>query len=126
MVGAGMAAGGVTVKLVLLRARPPRVSTAIGPLPLAGAEKAVVCVGESTRKATERPLKNTEVAPCRFVPVRTTVVPAGPLVGVKLARVGAAAAVTVKAVLLALPAGFTTVIGPLVTSTGTTMLSTVS
>ena len=39
------------------------------------------------------PLKVMAVAPARFVPVRLITVPAGPLVGVKLVRVGGSATV---------------------------------
>ena len=67
------------------------------------------------------PWNVTELAPVRFVPVRTTLVPTGPLVGVKLVTVGAAAGVvTVKLVaLVAVPPGVVTAIAPLVAPTGT-------
>ena len=66
------------------------------------------------------PLKVTAVAPVKFVPVIATVVPTGPLAGVKLVMVGALAVVTVNAVaLVAVPPGVVTLIGPLVAPAGT-------
>ena len=56
------------------------------------------------------PLKKTPVAPVKLVPVIVTLVPAGPLVGVKLIIL---TCVGVKlAVLVALPLGVSTEIGP--------------
>ena len=55
----------------------------------------------------------------KFVPVIVTLVPAGPLVGVKLVIVGALA-LTVKLVaLVAVPAGVVTLSGPVVAPAGT-------
>ena len=65
------------------------------------------------------PLKATAVAPVRFVPVMTTLVPTGPVVGEKLVIVGAEA-VTVKLVeLVAVPPGVVTEIVPVVAPEGT-------
>ena len=64
------------------------------------------------------PLKLTAVAPVRLVPVITTLVPTGPLVGLKLVTVGAE--VTVKEVaLVAVPPGVVTEMGPVVAPEGT-------
>ena len=64
------------------------------------------------------PLKVTEVAPVRFVPVMTTLVPTGPLVGLKLVIVGEL--MTVKLLALgAVPPGAVTAIAPVVAPAGT-------
>ena len=50
---------------------------------------AVICVSESTVKAAvEVPLKVTEIAPVKLVPVMMTLVPTLPLAGVKSVIVG--------------------------------------
>src|SRR5881409_3702419 len=68
-----------------------------------------------------RPLKVTEVAPVKPLPLIVTAVPTRPLVGVKPLIVGACAAdVTVKLdALVVLPPGAVTPIGPLVAPAGT-------
>jgi hypothetical protein len=64
------------------------------------------------------PLNFTAVAPVKFAPVMVTLVPTGPLVGLKVVIVGGF--MTVKAELLvAVPAGVLTLSGPLVAPTGT-------
>jgi len=67
------------------------------------------------------PFSFTEVALVRFVPVIVTVVPTGPLAGVKLVIVGdEAAAVTVKSVVeLAIPPAVVTETFPVVAPLGT-------
>ena len=61
----------------------------------------------------------TEVVPVKLVPVTTTVVPTGPLVGEKLVIVGGGT-VTVKFVaLVAVPPGVVTAIFPVVAPVGT-------
>ena len=63
-------------------------------------------------------LNVTAVAPLKFVPLIVTLVPTGPLVGVKLVMVGAG--ITVKLfVLLAVPPGVVTLSGPVVAPAGT-------
>ena len=75
--------------------------------------------------AAATPLKVTEVAPVRFVPVMTTLVPMIPEAGVKLVTVGAG--ITVKeAVLAVVPSPLVTLIFPLVAPAGTVALSCVS
>jgi hypothetical protein len=64
------------------------------------------------------PLNFTSVTPVRFVPVMVTLVPTGPLVGVKDVIVGPAT--TVKSVALAAaPPVVVTCMGPVVAPTGT-------
>jgi len=118
----GVADAAVTVKLVLLVAVPFEVVTLIGPVVAPLGTSAWIEVSESMLPAvTGTPLKVTEVAPAKWVPVIVTTVPTGPLVGVKLVIVGVAdAAVTVKLVLLvAVPPGVVTLIRPVVAPLGT-------
>lgn len=69
----------------------------------------------------------TAVAPVRFVPVRVTAIPTGPLVGAKLAIVGAVGPVTEKlAEEAALPSGVVTLILPVVAPLGTVALNCVA
>jgi len=63
-------------------------------------------------------LKVTAVAPVKLVPVMTTLVPTGPLVGLKLVIVGEPMAVKLLA-LVAVPPGVVTAIGPVVAPLGT-------
>ena len=64
------------------------------------------------------PLNLTEVAPVKFVPVITTLVPTGPLVGEKLVIVGDPITVKLLA-LVAVPPGVVTAITPVVAPEGT-------
>ena len=65
------------------------------------------------------PLNLTADAPVKFVPLIVTLVPVGPLAGVKLVIVGALA-LTVKLVaLVAVPPGVVTLTGPVVAPAGT-------
>jgi hypothetical protein len=64
------------------------------------------------------PLNVTAVAPVKFVPVITTEVPTGPLVGTKLVIVGAGATVKLLA-LVTVPLSVVTEIGPVVAPAGT-------
>ena len=93
IVGAGCT---VTSKFVLLVPVPAEFSTAIGPSVAPVGTVAVIWVGEFTVKVAEMPLKRTAVVPVKLVPVMTTEVPTGPLVGVKLAMVGVRVGVTSK------------------------------
>ena len=80
---------------------------------------AVICVEELTVKVVaDTPPNVTEVAPVRFVPVMTTLVPTGPLVGLKLVIVGEPTTVKLLA-LVAVPPGVVTAIGPVVAPLGT-------
>ena len=70
-------------------------------------------------KVAAVPLNLTADAAVKFVPLIVTPVPTGPLVGAKLAIVGALA-VTVKFVeLVAVPPGVVTLTGPVVAPVGT-------
>ena len=85
MVGAGW---DVTSNEAVLVAVPEEVTTLIGPSVAPVGTVAVIWVGEFTVKVAEVPLKRTAVAPVKFVPVMTTEVPTGPLVGLKPEMVG--------------------------------------
>ena len=77
-----------------------------------------MAVAEVTVKLALTPLNLTAVAPVKFVPLIVTLVPTGPLVGVKPAIVGAG--ITVKLfVLVAVPPGVVTLSGPVVAPAGT-------
>ena len=84
-VGAGLA----TVKLALLVAVPPGVVRLIGPLEAPAGTVAVIWLSLLTEKAAVVPLNFTAVAPVRLLPLRVTLVPAGPLVGANDVSVGA-------------------------------------
>ena len=75
--------GTVTVKLMPLVAVPPGVVTWIGPLVAPLGTVAVSWVLDVTVKLAVVPLKVTEVAPVKLVPLIVTWVPTGPLVGEK-------------------------------------------
>jgi hypothetical protein len=81
----------VTVKLDELVALPPGVVTVIGPLVAPLGTVALICVSELTAYVADVPLKLTEVAPVRPVPVIVTESPVAPLVGVKEPIAGAVA-----------------------------------
>jgi hypothetical protein len=75
-------------------------------------------VAEVTVKVALTALNVTDVAPVKFVPLMVTLVPTGPLVGVKLVIVGGLA--TVNALeLVAVPPGVVTLSGPVVAPAGT-------
>ena len=69
-------------------------------------------------KAALTPLNITDVAPLKFVPFMATLVPSGPLVGVKLVIAGALTTVKLFA-LVAVPPGVVTLSGPVVAPAGT-------
>ena len=64
------------------------------------------------------PLSLTDVAPVKLVPLTTTVVPTGPLVGEKPVIAGAGITVKLPA-LVAVPPGVVTAIVPVVAPEGT-------
>ena len=72
-------------------------------------------MAEATEKAAATPLNFTALAPVKFVPVIVTTVPGAPLVGVKLAIVGAAVKLDE---LVAVPPAVVTLSGPVVTPAG--------
>lgn len=107
---------GATVKLLVLVPVPPAVVIEIFPVVAAAGTVAVTWVTELTVKLALAPLNVTELAPVTPFPLITTLVPTGPLVGVKLEIVG----VTAKfVVLVAVPPPVTTEILPVVAATGT-------
>src|SRR3989442_1705909 len=113
-------AGGeaVTVKLLALVAVPAEVVTRIGPVVAPLGTLAVIWVFEFTVKVAVVPLKVTAVAPVKLVPLIVTVVPTGPLVGVKELIVGGDV-VTVKLLaLVAVPAEVVTLMSPEVAPLG--------
>src|SRR6058998_2503886 len=82
----------VTVKALLLPPVPAAVLTLIGPVVAPLGTVAVIWVFEFTVKLAAMPLKVTVVAPVKWFPPIVTVVPTGPLVGLKELIVGAAVA----------------------------------
>src|SRR5205085_3758339 len=107
------------VKLVALVPVPAAFVTVIFPLVAPVGTVALICVSEFTVNVVAAvPLKLTPVAPVKPVPVRVTLVPAGPLTGVNEVMLGTT--VTVKLVaLVPVPAAFVTVIFPLAAPVGT-------
>src|SRR5438094_7806091 len=115
----------MTVKLAALLAVPSEVVTLIGPLVAPAGTVAVIAVAEPTVKLALVPLNSTALAPVKLVPLIVTLVPTGPLLGVKLEIVGGL--MTVKlAALLAVPSEVVTLIGPLVGAAGTVAVSAVA
>ena len=75
-------------------------------------------VAEFTVKVALAPLNVTAVAPVKLVPLMVTLVPTGPLAGVKLVIVGGLITVKLPA-LVAVPSGVVTLIVPVVALVGT-------
>src|SRR5690242_12617853 len=115
----GVPARVVTVNDAVLVPVPAGVVTAIGPVVAPVGTVAVIWVPEVTvNVAAATPLKVTAVAPVNPVPVMLTDVPGGPEVGVNEVTAGAAVTVN-EAVLVPVPAGVVTAIGPVVAPVGT-------
>ena len=113
-----MVGGRRTTKLAPLVAVPAGLVTVMGPVVAPAGTVAVICVLLLSVKTAVMPLKRTSVVPVKFVPVMVTEVPTGPAVGEKLEMVGDR--MTTKSVLLvAVPAGLVTVMGPVVAPAGT-------
>src|SRR5437016_7677977 len=110
--------GLTTVNELALVAVPPRVVTLSGPVVAPAGTVARIAVSEVTVKVALTPLNDTDVAPEKFVPLIVTLVPTGPLVGVKLAIVGGLTTVNELA-LVAVPPGVVTLSGPVVAPAGT-------
>src|SRR2546427_520728 len=87
-----------------------------------------MAVSEVTVKLALTPLNVTAVAPVKFVPLIVTLVPTGPLVGVKLVIVVVAGELTtVNALaLIAVPPGVVTLSGPVAAPAGTVAWMAVS
>src|SRR5437660_5102854 len=113
-----MVGGLTTVNELALVAVPPGVVTLTGPVVAPAGTVARIAVSEVTVKVALTPLNDTEVAPVKFVPLIVTLVPTGPLVGVKLAIVGGLTTVNELA-LVAVPPGVVTLSGPVVAPAGT-------
>ena len=69
-------------------------------------------------KVALAPLKATRVVPVKLAPLMVTLVPTGPLAGVKLVMVGGLITVKVPA-LVAVPPGVVTLMVPVVAPAGT-------
>jgi hypothetical protein len=109
-----------TVNALPLVAVPPGVVTVNGPVVASAGTVARIVVAEVTVNVATLPANRTAVAPLKFVPLMVTLVPAGPLAGVKLVIVGALSVTTVKFVaLVAVPAGVVTLSAPVVAPAGT-------
>jgi len=80
--------GGTTVNAALLVAVPAGVVTLSGPVVAPAGTVAWIVVSEVTVKVALTLLKATAVAPVKFVPLIVTLVPTGPLLGVKPVIVG--------------------------------------
>src|SRR5206468_562465 len=114
-----------TVNELELVAVPPGAVTLRGPEVAPAGTVAWIAVAEVTVKLALVPLNATAVAPVKLVPLIVTLVPTGPLVGEKLAIVGALTTVN-EPVLVAVPAGVVTLSGPEVAPAGTVARMVVS
>src|SRR5207248_2551462 len=107
-----------TVNELELVAVPPGVVTLSVPEVAPAGTVAWIAVAEVTVKLALVPLNATALAPVKPVPLIVTLVPTGPLVGEKLAIVGALTTVNEPA-LVAVPPGVVTLSGPEVAPAGT-------
>jgi hypothetical protein len=124
--GAALAAEAVGVNVALVVAVPPGVVTLIAPVVAVVGTTAVTCVAETTWKlAAATPLNFTPDVALRLLPVIVTVVPLGPLLGVKLDAAGEATGTVKLVVLVELPPGAVTEMVPLVAPAGTVVVSDV-
>jgi hypothetical protein len=82
-------AGAMTVKFELLVAAPPGAVTAIGPVVAPAGTVTKISVSELVKPVALVPLNVTLETPVKLVPVMVTDVPLAPLVGSKLAMIGA-------------------------------------
>ena len=101
---------------------PAGVVTVIFPVVAAAGTFAEIWVEELTVNVAATPLNLTAVAPPKSRPRMFTLLPTPPLEGEKLVIVGAGTTVKVFG-LVALPAAFVTVIGPLGAPAGTVVVS---
>src|SRR6266850_1969247 len=109
--------GLITVKLPVLVVVPPGVVTLIVPVVALVGTVARMDVAELTVKVALTPLKATPVVPVKLVPLMVTLVPTGPLAGVKPVIVGGLITVKLPA-LVAVPPGVVTLIFPVVAAVG--------
>lgn len=116
----------MTVKFAALVTKPAGVVTVSVPVVVPAATTATICVSLETIKLEAAvPLNVTAVAPVNAVPVIVTLVPTGPVAGVKLRRVGAGTTVKTP-VLVADPTGVVTLMYPLVVPAAITAVTWVS
>ena len=115
-----MVGGTSTVKLLALVAMPPDVVTLNGPVVAPAGTVAWIAVVDVTVKVGALvPLKLTAITPVKFVPLMVTFAPTGPLIGAKLAIVGALADTVKLLALIAVPPEVVTLNGPVVAPAGT-------
>jgi hypothetical protein len=86
----------MTVNICALAPVPPGPVTLIVPVDAPLDTVAVICVSELTVKVAEVEPNLTAVAPVNDVPVITTIVPVGPLVGVNDVMVGEPGAIVIE------------------------------
>ena len=124
LVGVKLVMVGAGVKLLALVAVPPGVVTEMVPVVApVGTATVIWEIAFTVKLPALVPLNLTAVTPVKLVPVRITEVPTAPLLGLKLVIVGATT-VTVKLVLLVtVPPGVVTAIGPVVAPLGTRAVS---
>ena len=125
LVGANVAIVGHpvgTTKFDGLVATPFPVTTVTGPVEAPDGTTAEMRDDDSTVKSAATPLKRTDVAPERLVPLIVTRVPGHPLPGCRVVMLGEdVAPETMKSFALdAVPVAFVTVMRPVVASAGTT------
>jgi hypothetical protein len=114
--------GAATVNVAVLVPVPPSVVTALFPEAAPAGTAMLSWVADRTvqPEVTVAVPNFTAVAPARSCPVTVTIVPTNPDVGLNDVTVGATALVsTEKVVLVAVPLGVTTAMGPLVAPEGT-------
>ena len=120
----------VTVKLVALIAVLPATVTVITPVVAPAGTVVVMDVAVLDVDVASVPLNRTVLLPgvaLKFVPVMVTVVPIGPVVGVKKVMVGSVGAPTVKSVALCTVTQFTvTEIFPVIVPAGTVVVMLVA
>jgi hypothetical protein len=116
--------GTVTVKLTLLLARPPTVTTTL-PVAAPAGTGATMLVADQLVGVAVVPLNLTVLVPCvapKFVPVIVTEVATGPLVGARLVRLGGTVTVKLTPLLARPPTVTTTLPVAAPAGTGATML----
>jgi hypothetical protein len=115
-----------TVNTAALVPVPTGVVMLSRPVVAAAGTVAVIAVADVTVKLVAAvPLNRTAVAPVKFVPLIVTLVPASPLVGVKLVMVGGLSTVKFVA-LVAVPPDVETLSGPVVAAAGTVAVMAVA
>src|SRR5207244_12931165 len=106
-----------TVTALALVAVPPGLVTPISPVVVPAGTVVCMAVAEVTVKLALTVLNVTPVAPVKLVPLMVTLVPTGPLAGVKLVIVGGLITVKLPA-LVAVPPGVVTLIVDVVAPVG--------